>query len=163
VIVSPPPVYPWPIGVGPRYQPGALHARAASGAPIGSLRCGPHGREFAIHLELFANRRVVIVPKGIGVARTGCRYPLHTSEPTGVVHVEAGRPHRLRDLFAVWGRRLGRTRLLSFRGRVLVFVDGRRFRGDPGAVLLAKHRQIVVEVGGYLAPHASYLFPKGLQ
>ena len=41
---------------------------------------------------------------------------------------------RLRDLFSVWGRRLGRGRLLSFRGRVAVFVDGRRFRGDPGAV-----------------------------
>jgi hypothetical protein len=163
MIDVPPPVYPWPIGVGPRYQPSVVNARAASGAPIGPLRCGRRGREFAGHVELFANRRVVIVPKGIGVARTGCRYPLHTSAPTGVVHVNATRPHRLRDLFAVWGRRLGRMRLLSFRGRVLVFVDGRRFRGDPGRVLLTKHRQIVVEVGGYVAPHPSYLFPKGLQ
>lgn len=161
MIASPPPVYPWPIGVGARYQPSALDAATAAGAPIGSLRCGPGGRGFAIHVELFANRRVIVVPKGIGVSRTGCRYPLYTSAPTGVVHVDADRPHRLRDLFAVWGRRLGRTRLLSFRGRVLVFVGGRRFRGDPGAVLLTKHRQIVVEVGGYVAPHRSFLFPKG--
>lgn len=161
MIASPPPVYPWPIGVGPRYQPGALNAKAAAGAPIGSLRCGRAGREFAVHVELFANRRVIVVPKGIGVSRTGCRYPLHTSTPTGVVLVAAGRRHRLRDLFAVWGRRLGRTRLLSFHGHVLVFVDGRRFRGAPGDVLLTKHRQIVVEVGGYLAPHPSFLFPKG--
>jgi hypothetical protein len=162
VIASPPPVYPWPIGVGPRYHPTALTRATAAGAPIGSLRCGSPGREFAIHVELFARRQVIVVPKGIGVARAGCRYPLHTSEPTGVVHVDATRPHRLRDLFAVWGRRLGRSRLLSFRGRVLVFVDGRRFRGEPGAVLLTKHRQIVLEIGGYLAPHPSYLFPKGL-
>lgn len=163
MIASPPPVYPWPIGVGPRYQPTALSARTATGAPVGTLRCGPPGRELTVHVELFAHRRVIVVPKGIGVSPTGCRYPLHTTEPTGVVHVDVRRPRRLRDLFAVWGRRLGRTRLLSFRGRVLVFVDGRRFRGEPGAVLLTKHRQIVIEVGGYLAPHPSYLFPKGLQ
>ena len=62
---------------------------------------------------------------------------------------------------AVWGRGLGRARLLSFRGRVAVFVDGRRFHGDPRDVPLTKHRQIVVEIGGYVAPHAHYLFPKG--
>lgn len=163
MIDLPPPVYPWPIGVGPRYQPSALNATVAAGGPIGSLRCGPQGREFAVHVELFAKRRVIVIPKGIGVSRTGCRYPLHTSTPTGVVHVDATRPHRLRDLFAVWGRRLGKSRLLSFRGRVLVFVNGRRFRGEPGAVLLTKHRQIVLEVGGYLAPHPSFLFPKGLR
>lgn len=163
MIDLPPPVYPWPIGVGPRYQPSAVHARAETGAPIGSLRCGPPGREFAVHVELFANRRVIVIPKGIGVSRSGCRYPLRTSTPTGVVHVAEDGRYRLRDLFAVWGRRLGPQRLLSFRGRVLVFVDGRRFRGDPGAVILTRHRQIVVEVGGYLAPHPSFLFPKGLQ
>lgn len=163
MIAAPPPVHPWPIGVGPRFHPAALHDRAVAGAPIGSLRCGPPGRELVVHVELFAYRRVVVVPKGIGVSRAGCRYPLHTSEPTGVVHVDATGPHRLRDLFAVWGRRLSRSGLLSFRGRVSVFVDGRRFRGEPGAVPLTKHRQIVVEVGGYVAPHPSYLFPKGLQ
>jgi hypothetical protein len=112
-----------------------------------------------VHVELFAHRRVAIIPRGVGVAASGCRYPLWTETPTGVVHVDGRR--RLRDLFAVWGQRLAADRLLSFRGRVSVFVDGRRFRGDPGVVLLAKHRQIVVELGGYVAPHPSYLFPKG--
>jgi hypothetical protein len=161
VIATPPPVYPWPIGVGPRYQPSARTAATAAGRPVGALRCGSPGHELVIHVELFAHRKVIVVPKGIGVSRGGCRYPLHTSEPTGVVHVDATRRYRLRDLFAVWGRRLGRTRLLSFRGRVLVFVGGRRFQGEPGVVLLTNHRQIVVELGGYLAPHPSFLFPKG--
>jgi hypothetical protein len=162
VIDLPPSVHPWPIGVGPRYQPAAANTQVAVGAPIGRMRCGRSGRELVVHVELFANRKVVVVPRGIGESKHGCRYPLRTATPTGVVHVDRSRPYRLRDLFAVWGRRLGRTALLSFRGRVSVFVDGRRFRGDPGAVRLTQHRQIVVEVGGYVAPHPRFLFPKGL-
>jgi hypothetical protein len=162
VIAAPPPVYPWPIGAGARYHPGALSAGVAAGAPVGRMRCGAAGRELVVHVELFAQRRVVVVPSGIGVSPKGCRYPLRTSAPTGVVHVDTGRPRRLRDLFAVWGRRLRRDALLSFRGPVAVYVNGRRFRGDPGAVRLTRHVQVVVEVGGYVAPHPHYLFPKGL-
>ena len=54
MIAAPPPVHPWPIGVGPRFHPAALHDRAVAGAPIGSLRCGPPGRELVVHVELFA-------------------------------------------------------------------------------------------------------------
>jgi hypothetical protein len=161
VIASPPPVHPWPIGAGPRYQPSAYHAPVAAGRPVAGMRCGSGGRSFAVHLELFADRRVVIVPRGIGVSRRGCRYPLRTDAPTGVVLVDAAKPHTLGDLFVLWGRKLGPGRLLSFRRRVSVFVDGRRFRGNPRAVRLTRHRQIVVEAGGYVAPHPSYLFPKG--
>jgi hypothetical protein len=53
------------------------------------------------------------------------------------------------------------SRLLSFGGRVRVYVDGRRVRRDPRAVVLTRHLQVVVEVGGYVAPHPGYVFPKG--
>jgi hypothetical protein len=161
MIAAPPPVYPWPIGRGPRYRPTAVSAAVAAARPVGRLRCGATGRTFAVHVELFAHRKVIVVPARIGVSPHGCRYPVHTTEPTGVVHVDRSRPLRLRDLFAVWGRRLGPARLLSFPGAVTVFVGGVRRRGDPGSVLLTKHAQIVVEVGGYVAPHAHYVFPKG--
>jgi hypothetical protein len=161
MIVAPPPVHPWPIGAGPRYQPSAHSALVAAGEPAGGLTCAAGGRTFAVHVELFADRKVVVVPRGIGVSARGCRYPLRTETPTGVVLVEATRPHTLRDLFTVWGRRLGRRRLLSFAGRVAVFVNGHRYRGEPGAVPLTKHVQVVVEVGGYVAPHPRYVFPKG--
>ena len=67
----------------------------------------------------------------------------------------------LGDLFRVWGRRLSPSALLSFPDRVSVFVAGRRRLGDPRVVRLTRHAQIVLEVGGYVAPHPSYLFPKG--
>jgi hypothetical protein len=78
-----------------------------------------------------------------------------------VVEVLATGRYTIGDLFAVWGRRLGPARLLSFPGRVSVFVGGRRRFGDPSRIVLTRHAQIVLEVGGYVAPHPSYLFPKG--
>src|SRR5438046_2534422 len=82
---------PTPIGVGPRYHPPATSARVAAAKPVGALRCGAAGARFGVHLELFANRRVVIVPAGIGMApplvRDGayvrggrCSYALRTRE-----------------------------------------------------------------------------------
>ena len=162
MIAAPGPVHPWPIGVGPRYHPTAGSAAVAAGRPIGPLHCTSGGRTFAVHLELFAKRRVVIVPPRIGVGPAGCVYPLHTDEPTGVVHVRAGSRYVLGDLFRVWGRRLGPHALLSFAGAVTVFVGGRLYSGDPRTVPLRRHAQIVVEVGGHVAPHPSYLFPKGI-
>jgi hypothetical protein len=110
-----------------------------------------------VHIELFARRRVVIVPPGIG----DCVSPLRTTEPTGVVHATSVGRHTLGQLFRDWGRELTRTALLSFRGRVSVFLDGAPWGGDPRAVPLSKHAQVVVEIGGYVAPHPAYLFPKG--
>lgn len=160
MIAAPGPIYPWPIGPGPRYQPSAANAEVRAGRPVGGLRCA-NGRRFAVHLELFANRRVVVVPQGIGVAASGCRYPLSTETPTGVVEVLTAHPYTLGDVFRVWGRGLGPRRLLSFTGRVAVFVNGRRAAVAPHDVRLKRHDEIVVELGPYVAPHVDYLFPKG--
>src|SRR5438045_3808060 len=80
----PPPVYPWPIGPGPRYQPPATNRAVLEGKPVGGMRCAS-GKRFAVHIELFARRKVIVVPPGIGVARRGCSYPVRTKAPTGVV------------------------------------------------------------------------------
>lgn len=151
----PPSVHPWPIGVGPRYHP---PARIRDGHPVGGLRCDSEPLRTAVHLELFARQRVIVVPAGIGRGPS-CTYPLRTFAPTGVVGV-AGRA-MLGDLFRVWGMRLGRDRLLTFSGRVRAFVGGREIGGDPRRITLRPHCQIVLEVGGYVPPHPSYLFPKG--
>jgi hypothetical protein len=163
-------------GVGPdaRWRPPSLSPAAEKARPIDGLRCSRSPRRrFGVHLELFAARRVVIVAPGIGVAppriregayvRDGrCSYPVRTREPTGVIEVERGRALRLGDLFAVWGQRLSRRRLASFRGPVKAFVGGRPRRGDPRVIPLARHAQIVLEVGGHVPPHARYRFPPGL-
>jgi hypothetical protein len=130
---------------------------------------------YAIHLELFARRLVVPVPAGIGVAPPlrrsgayvlggGCSYPLETLEPTGVVRVDRARAHTptLGTLFAIWGQPLTRTRLATFSGHVLAFVDGREIEGQLTAIPLRRHAEVVLEVGGYIPPHPKYTFPPGL-
>lgn len=164
---------PTPIGVGPRFHPGPTSAAVATARPVGRHVCGaPVETRVRAHVELFAQRRVVIVPAGIGVAppfrlRNGfvvggrCSYAIRTVEPTGVIEVDAGVRPTLGDLFAVWGRRLAPDRLLSFSGRVEAFVAGKRWRGDPRRIRLRRHAQIVLEVGGHVPPHRSYLFGEG--
>src|SRR4051812_47455879 len=129
---------------------------------------------YGVHLELFADRRVVLIPPGIGIApprvREGayvsggrCSYPVRTREPTGVVGGgEEGRTRTLGDLFAVWGQPLGRSGMAGFRGPVKAFRGGRRWNADPRAIPLTPHAQIVLEVGGHVPPHAAYGFPPGL-
>ena len=161
---------PSPIGVGPRYHP------AAETVPVSGLRCSSaEVPRFGVHLELFADRRVVIVPAGIGIApplrRQGayvlggrCSYPLRTREPTGVVEIVRGASLTLGELFEVWGQPLSKNRLVGFSSRspILAFVDGRRFAGDPWTIPLRPHAEIVLELGGYVPPHSAFLFRKGL-
>ncbi len=155
-----------PLGVGPRFQPGV------SGAVVGD--CEPAlGRRYAVHVEVFAQNEVVIVPAGIGtrgprtladgqVMRARCFGALVTLAPTGVVLVRAGVSLRLGELFRAWGEPLSRKRVASFRGnRLRVFIDGRRWLGSPRALRLRRHAEIVLEVGPYVPPHSSFAFPPG--
>lgn len=102
-----------------------------------------------MHLELFANDRVIIIP-----AHIGC----WTRDPTGVVHFRP--PATLGDFFRAWRQRLLPDRLLSFDGGVRVYRNGRRVRGDPRGLPLRGGDEVVVEVGPYIPPHRSYLFPR---
>ena len=173
-MIAAPPI-PTPIGAAPAYRPPAATQAVRAGRPVATLRCGSDGVRFGVHLELFAHGRVVVVPAGIGVAAPstrrlgrvvpgGCSYPLRTLTPTGVVEVRRGVRLTLGDLFRLWSQPLGRNRLAGFRSArpLLAFVGGRRWRGDPTAIPLTRHAQIVLELGGYIPPHSSFLFPGDL-
>lgn len=171
------PPIPTRIGLGPLFHPGVSNLSAQRGLSIGSLRCShTPATRVGVHLELFARGRVVIVPAGVGMAsplrRDGayvraarCSYPVRTREPTGVIELAHTRL-TLGDFFTVWGRVLRPGRLLGFRASVgegvRAYVDGRRWRGDPRAIPLRRHAQIVLEVGAYVPPHVSYSFHEGL-
>lgn len=158
-----------PIGAGPRFHPPAT-------GPVGGT-CKPRlGARFGAHVEVFAANRVVLLPAGIGTAQprawsggrlssARCYGDLVTLDPTGLVYVRSGREVSLSALFRAWGQPLSPTRLASFDatgGRhVVVFVDGRRWRGRPGSVPLSRHAEIVAEVGPLVPPHTSYSFPSG--
>ena len=171
------PYPPIPIGVGPRFHPADAPKPVLQGRPVAGLRCERAGRRTGVHLELFALRRVVIVPAGIGIAAPrardgayvrprGCTYPIRTLEPTGVLQVTAGRRLTLGHLFRLWGQPLSRTRLAAFstsRARpVRAYVGGRRWAGPLRSIPLRRHAVIVLQLGAYVRPHVTYPFPKGL-
>jgi hypothetical protein len=172
------PPRPPSVGPEPGYRPPSLGTAASRGRPVAGLACRSRSSaRFGAHPEVFANRHVVIVPAGVGIApprrRQGayvtggrCRYAAITQEPTGVIEIERGARLTLGDFFAIWGQPLSPERMATFRARsgerVLAFVDGRRRHGDPRMIPLARHAQIVLELRGYVAPHARYGFPPGL-
>lgn len=158
-----------PIGRGASFHP------PATGPVIGPCRSrlGPRA---GVHVELFAANRVVLVAEGIGtrpprgfdagrISSAGCYGELVTIDPTGLVLVRPGETLTLAALFRSWGQPLTTSQLASFSAppgkHVSVFVDGHRNPGPPAQVPLARHSEIVLEVGPYVPPHPSYAFPKG--
>ena len=147
---------PTPIGVGAPYHP------AAHAGP--DCRPGRAQGRRAFHLELFANRRVVILPAGIGVGVSGCRTTATTIDPTGVIWFAPPRM-TLAEVFAAWGERLDDHHLLTFTaqpGRSVVdYLNGRRQRGEIASIRVRSRDELVLEINGYVPPHARYLFPRG--
>jgi hypothetical protein len=158
-----------PIGLGPRFHP------ASTGPVLGSCsaRLGPRT---GVHIEVFAANRVVLIPAGIGtrpprtifagrIARARCYGDLVTIDPTGLVLARPGVRATVAAIFRSWGQPVSSRRVASFAAppgsQVAVFVDGHRRRGPPGAVPLTRHAEIVLEVGPFVPPHASYTFPPG--
>lgn len=159
--VAGPPIVTRPIGVGPGFRLAPRAAAASKGAPIGDLRCRPGSLAGPIvaHLEIFARRETLVIPAGIGVLGGRCRYPVRTLMPTGLI--VAQRPGlTLGDLFGAWGQPLRRRRLAGFSGPIVAFVGGRRVRGDVRHIQIRHHSQIVLEISGYVPPHAHYVFPE---
>jgi hypothetical protein len=124
------------------------------------------------HLDLYVDGHKVVVPAGIGIDPAVGYAPLHTHDPSGVIHVESPtlRTYTLGQFFAVWGVRLTPSCLGGYcagGGRQLrLFVDGRAYQGDPTTLVLAAHQELVVAFGtAAQLPSpvpSSYQFPPGL-
>jgi hypothetical protein len=174
------PLAPTPIGSGARYHPGPRGPLLAANPAIAGLGCSRSDeRRVGAHLELFARGLVVLVPAGIGVAPPlhadgaggtkisgGCSFPARTREPTGVVEVVPHPGMALGDFFTLWGQPLASRRLAGFRAvggeRVRAWVNGRYWPGELRSIPLLRHTEIVLELGRFIPPHASYRFEKGL-
>jgi len=154
---------PTAIGRGPEFVPPAR-------APEKACTAGALQGRYRTHLELFGRRHAVGIPAGIGlrpplqhshssrITGAACRAGARTLDPAGGIDFDRT-DLTLGDLFEIWGEPLGPRRMASFRGPVSAFVAGRRVTGDPAAIPLRDGAQIVLEVGGHIPPHRSFLFP----
>ena len=124
------------------------------GLPIDSIRCD--SMEGAVehihaHLKLTDRGRPLEVPAGIGIPQGGgCLYWLHTHSADGLLHIESPvvKTFTLGQFFDVWGQKLNRTQAAGVhaaRGHVLrVVVNGKVWKGDPRAVPLRDHEEILI-------------------
>jgi hypothetical protein len=125
------------------------------------------------HLDILVNGHAVSVPAGIGIDITDpgvqqgratdgtpvyggieecdhpCISPLHTHDETGILHTESARahPNTLGQFFTEWNVRLTRACVGGYCKRVAFYVDGTRYRGDPGAITLTDLEEIAIVIG----------------
>jgi hypothetical protein len=162
---------PTPIGSGRAYRLPAAPAAVRAGEPVGRFHClRAESPRVLAHVELFARKQALLLPPGIGMAppleragasvrRARCSYAVRTTGPTGVVESLPAAQATLGDLFAIWGRPLSPRRLAGFTGKVRAWVAGCPWAGDVRRIPLTRRAQIVVEIGGYVPPHSTFLFP----
>jgi hypothetical protein len=135
---------------------------AAAGQTIDGISCdAQEGQRIHIHqhLVIFDHGKQVDIPPTVGQpAARRCIYWLHTHTPDGIIHIEApmDRTFTLGDFFKVWGQPLSRTEASSARaakgGALKIWVDGKAYKGDPRAIGLAAHADIVIQAGPPFPP-----------
>ena len=122
------------------------------------------------HLDVLVSRKPVRVPAGIGIviADPGvqwgrlsriyggisecarpCISPLHTHDDSGILHTESQlhHPNRLGQFFTEWQVRLSRSCIGGYCRRMRVFVNGKRYLGDPRAITLTDRKEIAIVAG----------------
>ncbi len=139
------------------------------------------------HLDIFVDGQRVKVPSGIGidikapvgitkkasldgtateyyvtVCAAPCLSPLHTHDPTGLIHTESKNPnqapHTLGQFFTEWGVRLDGSCVGEFctsNTTIVVYLDGKKATGNPADIKLKSHLEIAIIIGKppTLIPH----------
>lgn len=129
----------------------------AAGQPINGISCDAmEGQRLHTHqhLVILDRGKEVPIPPNVGQPVTRrCLYWVHTHTPDGIIHIEAplNRTFTLGDFFSVWGQPLTRTAAASAHvakgKRLKIWVNDKPYNGDPRAIVLAPHTDIVIEAG----------------
>lgn len=125
------------------------------------------------HLSIIVGGNETTLPAGVGIDQTTqCLYWLHTHATDGVIHIEApktsaARKFTLGDVFDIWGKPLNSTQVgaakLTKEQKLVMYVDGKPYTGNPRSIVLAAHTQVVVEITPpAVTPPPTFTFPSGL-
>lgn len=154
---------------------------AAQGSTVHGIQCNSGEQtvyHIHAHLAVFVNGAQHTVPYGIGIPggtaapeATGgpyvgsgtCFYWLHSHDQSGVIHIESPvqKLYTLGDYFAIWGQPLAAGQVGPAKGTLTVYVDGKRYVGNPASITLTARKLIQLDVGTDVPPR-SYTFPAGL-
>jgi hypothetical protein len=78
---------------------------------------------------------------------------MHTHDGSGVMHIETNVPKvfTLGQFFALWGQPLSATAVAGLPGAPAFYIIDKekvkRYTGDPAAITLNAHREIVIVTG----------------
>jgi hypothetical protein len=169
-VASPPAGAGAPVTTAWPTPPDASAAATKAGlAMLGEEQLAVH---YHVHLDVIVNDHIVPVPAFIGIDLTRRMISaLHTHDASGVVHIESAKdvPFTLGQVFTEWGQALRSDQVgpvtLGAGQELRVYRNGQRVAGDPAALRLRAHDEIVVWVGPSSAQPSvpsSYAFPPGL-
>jgi len=106
------------------------------------------------HLVIFDHGKFVPIPANVGQRPASrCLYWVHTHTPDGIIHIEApkDRAFTLGDFFQIWGQPLSKTEAATAHAAktdvLKVWVNGKPFVGNPAAIKLEAHTEVVIEAG----------------
>jgi hypothetical protein len=130
------------------------------------------------HLDLFVDGQAIVIPAGIGIAiglpgvrdevtpdgtahsyfvsvcNEPCLSPLHTHDPSGVIHEEsrqANHPaYSLGQFFTEYGLRLDKSCVGEYcrpGALIHVYLNGKAYDGDPATIPLENHLEIAIVIG----------------
>lgn len=141
------------------------------GKPIGAVNCLLNGNWHKhMLLSIYNNGKRLGFPDGIGRMHAGCyhAYEMHVHDVTGIIHMESDSPKdfTLGDWFTEWGQPLGRNGTAGLAGPVRFYVieNGKitRYDGDPAAIAMVAHREILIVAGSPLSVVPRYQWPLGI-
>jgi hypothetical protein len=124
---------------------------------VGAVQCNPGEQlqtHYHAHLAIIQDGQDRPIPGQIGITDS-CLYWLHTHDTSGVIHIEApadqtNHTFTLGDFFDVWGQPLDSTHVATFTltsdEKLVAYVDGQLYTGDPASIPLKSHTTIVLEI-----------------
>ncbi len=136
---------------------GGARAAIPTGQPVDGIKCDAmEGAVLHIHqhVTILDHGKPVGIPDDLGRPLVGqCLYWIHTHTPDGIIHVESPnfKTFNVGNVFDVWGEPLSRTDVAGAKPkkneRVVTWVDGRQYDGDPRKIELTQHLDVTIEVG----------------
>jgi hypothetical protein len=152
-----------PLETGTVLAPGST---PAMGATVDGVQCNSSEQvayHVHTHLAIYVDGKERALPAGVGIVQpvtqqtpdgpfdgaSQCYYWLHVHTRDGVIHIESptAATYALGQFFDIWGQPLTTDRVGPATGPLTIYVDGKRFRGDPRSIVLGSHVDIQIDVG----------------
>jgi hypothetical protein len=160
-----------PLVQGTLYNTAAWPIWWGNGKPVGDVNCLLNGNWHKhMLISIYSNGKRLGFPDGIGRVHAGCyhAYEAHVHDVTGIIHMESDTPKQftLGSWFRLWNQPLGRDGVAGLAGPVRFYVIDNgtitRYDGDPAAIAMLPHREILIVSGSPLAVVPKYQWPLGL-